>query len=674
MADSAQRGPRLEPESKLPRTVGERIWDAILGKPRDFLDPSLSHKLSLAAFLAWVGLGVDGLSSSAYGPDEAFRALGQHGYLAIFLAFATAFTIFVISFAYSKVIEHFPHGGGGYMVATQLLGKPAGVVSGCALVVDYVLTITVSIAGGGDAVFSLLPLSYQIYKLPTELVTIVILIVMNLRGLKESIKTVLPFFMLFVVTHFVLIVGGISSHVTAVPELIRSTHESVQSGISQFGFWGLCLILLKAYSIGGGTYTGIEAVSNGVATMREPKVETGKRTMVYLAISLGFTAFGLLICYMLFGVKPVEGQTLNAVLVRQFAETWNVFGFPVGKAFVAITMFSESVLLWIAAQTGFIDGPRVMANMALDSWMPKRFATLSDRFTIQNGIRVMGLAAIGTLFFTRGNIAILIVMYSINVFITFSLTELSMIRFTFRSRTTDKSWKANLMVHTTGFVLCFTILWIMIIEKFAEGAWATMVITGIALLGCIGIRRHYRAVAKRIRSIEERIEDIVESSLSRPPSEFDVQKPTAVILVGGSNRLGMRSVLSTLRSFPNTFHNLFFISVGLINSEFFKEGGATRLEEQTKEMLDSYVQMAKKLGYPARYALRLGTDVVWEASDLCVEVAKQIPHSVFFAGEIVFKQPHWFDRILHNDTSISIQRHIRFAGLPMVILPLVIEN
>src|SRR5881396_2644072 len=141
----------------------------LLGRPRDVLDPGVFHKVSLAAFLAWVGLGADGLSSSAYGPEEAFRQLGSHAYLAVLLAMAMAGTVFIISYAYSRIIEHFPHGGGGYLVATELLGNSAGVVSGCALLVDYVLTITVSIANGCDQMWSFLPTTADRYKLIAEI-------------------------------------------------------------------------------------------------------------------------------------------------------------------------------------------------------------------------------------------------------------------------------------------------------------------------------------------------------------------------------------------------------------------------------------------------------------------------------------------------------------------------
>src|SRR5205823_4431137 len=189
----------------------------LLGRPRDVLDPGVFHKVSLAAFLAWVGLGADGLSSSAYGPEEAFKALGQHRYLAVLLALATGLTVFIISAGYRGIIEAFPHGGGGYVVASKLLGRPAGVVSGSALLVDYVLTITVSIAAAGDVIFSFLPPALVALKLPLEVLFIVGLTTLNIRGPRESAIALAPIFMVFVISHAAVIVGGVIGHASALP-------------------------------------------------------------------------------------------------------------------------------------------------------------------------------------------------------------------------------------------------------------------------------------------------------------------------------------------------------------------------------------------------------------------------------------------------------------------------
>src|SRR6266550_2701588 len=194
--------PGPEPPVPAERERGlRRVRRAVLGGPKNLQDPHLFHSITLAAFLAWVGLGADGLSSSAYGPEEAFKALGQHAYLAVWLALLTAVTVCIISLAYSKVIELFPAGGGGYLVATKLLGAKLGVVSGCALVVDYVLTISISISSGCDQIFSLLPPGWHSWKFVAKLVVTFVLIILNLRGIKESIQFLVPIFLLFLATH-----------------------------------------------------------------------------------------------------------------------------------------------------------------------------------------------------------------------------------------------------------------------------------------------------------------------------------------------------------------------------------------------------------------------------------------------------------------------------------------
>src|SRR5512142_921818 len=178
----------------------ERAKRFLLGAPRDILDPRVFHHVSLIAFFAWVGLGADGVSSSCYGPEEAFLALGGHTVLAIFVAIATVATVFIVSGSYAQIIELFPSGGGGYNVASKLLGEKAGVVSGSALVIDYVLTITISVAAGADAVFSFLPAAWHAHKLAFVAAVILTLVWLNLRGVKESVAVLTPIFMAFILS------------------------------------------------------------------------------------------------------------------------------------------------------------------------------------------------------------------------------------------------------------------------------------------------------------------------------------------------------------------------------------------------------------------------------------------------------------------------------------------
>src|SRR5258706_477513 len=296
----------------------------ITGAPLDPLDPKTRQHVALIAFFAWVGLGADGLSSSCYGPEEAFLALGGHTHFGLYLAAAIAITVFIISLAYNQVIELFPNGGGGYKVATNLLGPHAGLVSGAALIVDYVLTIAISIASGADAMFSLLPLGMHGYKIGFEFAAIIVLVALNLRGMKEAIKFLLPIFVGFVVVHVVLICYGIYAHAERLPGLVPDT-LSETAGLAHETSWIFVVsTILLAYSQGGGTYTGLEAVSNNVNTLAEPRIATGKWTMFYMATSLAFTAGGIMLLYLLWNVTQSPGQTLNAVVFKSIIDHFDL--------------------------------------------------------------------------------------------------------------------------------------------------------------------------------------------------------------------------------------------------------------------------------------------------------------------------------------------------------------
>ncbi|HEY3278744.1 MAG TPA: APC family permease [Syntrophorhabdaceae bacterium] len=646
-------------------TIIEKARRTILGAPRNVSEPSIFHKLSLIPILAWIGLGADGLSSSSYGPEEAFRTLGQHTYLAIFLALATALTVLIISYSYSRIIEHFPHGGGGYIVATHTISKNAGVISGCALLVDYMLTITVSVVSCGDAIFSFVPLPFQKYKLTFVGFLIVLLVVLNLRGVKESVKLLAPIFFIFVITHIILIGYGIGSHTAQIKPLVGTVHRDFVQGFSTLGLVGMLAIFLRAFSLGAGTFTGIEAVSNGMQIMREPKVQTGKRTMVYMATSLAITAAGLLVCYLLFDIKPVEGKTLNAILAE------NMFGgWPLGNVIALVTIVSEGALLIVAAQAGFIDGPRVMSNMAIDRWFPRRFAALSERLTMQDGVLLMGLAAFILLIYTHGSITALVIMYSINVFVTFSFSQFGMARFFVKNKGTDKNWKKHITIHLIGLVVCVTILVVTVYEKFQEGGWVTLVITGFVIGFCYLVRGHYEKVGKAMQKLADQLSDIpaVTPFCEKP---VDPKEMTAVLLVSGFNGFGLHTLLSIVRSFPGVYTNFIFVSVAEIDSGTFKGiAEIEALKASVEKDLEKYVKITRQHGFPADCRMNVGTDVVDTVTELVESVVREFPRSTVFTGKLVFRHENPFQKILHNETAFSIQRRLQWDGVATVILPI----
>jgi hypothetical protein len=430
------------------------------------------------------------------------------------------------------------------------------------------------------------------------------------------------------------------------------------------GLWVLFVIFLQAYSRGAGTYTGIEAVSNGVSAMREPQVANAKWTMLYMAVSLAVTAGGLMLCYLIADLHPVEGRTMNGLLVDHL---------NFGPWFTWVTLGSEAGLLLFAAQTGFIGGPRVMANMALDGWVPRRFSSLSDRLTSHYGVLMVGAAAIASLIYTGGSVDMLVTMYAINVFVTFSLSQLGMSRFWWARRKRKRQGRWRILLHALSFTLCFGILIAVVILKFAQGAWVTLLVTGVLILLCLFIHRHYLRVRAKLAELNEQLGDMQTLAGAVPEAvpEMDPRKQTAVLLVNAYSGLGIHTLLILLKTFPSQYKQVYFATVGVLDSGNFKgteEVSKLRLDRQ--KTIDKFVLLAHTLGLAAAGEFTLGTDPVEESTELCRRIRERFPRSVFFAGKLLFEMEKWYYPLLHNETAYAITRRLQLQGIPMVVMPI----
>jgi amino acid transporter len=652
----------------------------LFGREKSLSDKNLFHSLSLIAVFAWVGLGADGLSSSCYGPAESFKALLGHTHLSLFVALACVVTIVAICASYSQIISLFPTGGGGYLVASKLLSPAFGVVSGCALLIDYVLTVTISVASGADALFSLFPPHLQDFvlalgittKLAFELTCVVGLTLINLRGVKESVLIWVPIFAVFVLTHAFVIVYAMATHASGLAALGSATAHEVHEVSGAVGVFGLLAVLLKSYSLGAGTYTGIEAVSNGLPILREPRVQTGRRTMLYMGLSLAITVAGLLIAYQLYDVQINPDETLNAVLFEQMTAGW---GHP-GTVFVVVTLFSEAALLIIAAQTGFLDGPRVLANMSLDRWFPSRFANLSERLVTMNGVVLMGLAAFIMMAVTRGSVDLLVILYSINVFITFSLSQAGMVRHWWQVRSEGGGWKHKLAINGFGLALTFSILVSLTYEKFFEGGWVTLAVTGVFVAAAFLIKRHYIGVGVQLKRLDAIVEAAEIECSTKPavPPVAERKARTAVVLVNGFNGLGLHTLLNVPRMFGDTFRNYVFVQVGSVDAGNFK-GAADidALRAHTEAEAARFVHFAQARGYGSKALTTIGYDVTGEVMKLAREAAAEFPNQVFFAGQLLFTNETNLTRWLHNHTVQTLQRRFFLSSLPFVVLPIRVD-
>jgi len=653
-----------------------RLKTLIFGGKHDIEDSSLFHKLTLIAFFAWIGLGADGLSSSCYGPEEAFLAVHGHVYLSVFVALMSGITVFIIAASYSQIIELFPTGGGGYLVASKLLSPTVGMVSGSALLIDYMLTITISVASGADALFSFLPAAWLPYKLTFALFGVLVLTAMNMRGVKESVLPLVPIFLTFVLTHAFIIGYAVIMNLGNFGNVAAATRADVVQTQAELGFAGMMLLILRAYSMGAGTYTGIEAVSNGLPILREPKVKTGKRTMHYMAISLSLTVMGLMIAYLLYRVVPQTGKTLNAALFETMTQGWG----RGGTVFVLVTLLSEAALLFVAAQTGFLDGPRVLSNMALDRWFPSKFAMLSDRLVTQKGILMMGGTALATMLLTGGSVKYLIVLYSINVFVTFFLSQLGMVRHWWQVRGKEDHWEKKLFINGVGMTLTFFILVSVTVIKFHEGGWITILLTGTLVVIALLTRRHYNNTFRILHRLDELV-TVAEASCPAFPGEqgtdkelkvkYDPQDKTAILLVNGFNGLGLHTLFSIIRLFGGTFKNFVFIQVGVVDAGNFKGAEeVSHMKADVRKELDRYVHYMRCHGYYAAGYSSFGNDVIEEIARLTPEILERFPNSILFGGQLVFPKTTFLSGVFHTYTIFAVQRKFYNQGIPVVILPI----
>lgn len=655
-------------------TVGGYLKRLFIGRARNPLDANLFNKISLTAFLAWIGLGADGISSSCYGPQEAFLALGGHVYLALFVGLATAATIFIISASYSQIVELFPGGGGGYLVASRLISPSAGMVSGCALIIDYVLTIAVSVASGADAIFSFLPTTLHGYKLAVSIAAVLALLFMNLRGVRESVLPLVPIFLIFLLTHVFGIIYAVVVHLPSMPALASSTIREAGATSSQIGFFAMMFILLRSYTMGAGTYTGLEAVSNGIPVLQEPKVHTAKKTMTYMAFSLSFLAIGLMIGYLLYDVSFQFGKTSNAVFFERMTAPWN---HNAAALFVFLALLSEALLLFVAAQTGFLDGPRVLANMAQDRWMPSKFSMLSDRLVIKNGILIMSFAAIAILLFTRGSILTLVILYSINVFITFCLSQAGMVRHWWNEREKSMRWLRKISVNGVGLILTSGILASMVIMKFHQGGWITLLITGVLIAVSVAVRRHYYHTSNLLRRLGDLIavaNEAMETGDGREaekPTEPDLNSRTAVLFVNGFNGLGLHTLFNIIRYFGSTYKNFVFVQVGILDSSNFKNEERVRhVKGEVSKELDKYVRFINSQGYYAEGISAVGVNIVDEAMQLVPRITERFPQAIFFGGQLSFEKNTLISHWLHNYTVFRLQKQFYDNGTPFFIIPI----
>ena len=455
----------------------------------------LTKKTALAVFSS------DALSSTAYATEEILLVLavaaaasqGQSFYYVVPISVGIAVLLAIVAISYRQTIHAYPSGGGAYIVAKENLGTTPGLVAAAALLVDYVLTVSVSIAAGVAAVTSAAQgtrfASLNDHKVILCLIFIAFIALANLRGVRESGALFAAPTYLFVVSFLFMIVYGLFHYwayggAAPVPS---AEHLKTAEGYHLQPL--TTLLLLGAFSNGCAALTGIEAISNGVPAFKKPEAQNAATTLVWMAVLLTTMFLGTSVMAYLFQVHPHENETV----ISQFARI--MFSGRL-EWFYYVVQASTAAILVLAANTSFADFPRLSSLLARDRFLPRQFANRGDKLVFSNGIIILAVFSGILVVAFGGDTSRLIPLYAVGVFLSFTLSQLGMVRRWYRTK--SPRWRKSLMVNAVGAVATFIVLCVFITTKFIHGAWIVVVVIPLLVLFFREIHAHYIDVAKQL--------------------------------------------------------------------------------------------------------------------------------------------------------------------------------
>lgn len=462
----------------------------VIGKPLRS-DALGEQKLSKTKALAI--LSSDALSSVAYGPEQILIVLMTVGTLAFWYSLPIAAGVVVLlvalTLSYRQVIFAYPHGGGAYIVSRENLGVNAGLVAGGSLLVDYILTVAVSVSAGTDAITSAFP-SLHPYNVLIAIIFVIFLTILNLRGVTESASVLAYPVYLFVVVMLVLIGLGLYNVATGqVPAELHPKIGTPVAGISLF-------ILLKAFASGSSALTGVEAISNAIPNFRNPAPNNAAKTLLAMGGILAVLFIGIVSLAYFYGIAP----TSEATVVSQLAEA------SVGRnIFYYIVQGATAMILVLAANTGYSAFPLLAVNLSKDGFIPRIFQMRGDRLGYSNGIMMLGLAAIILIILFDGTTEHLIPLYAVGVFIPFTLAQTGMMRKWWREKPTG--WMAKFTINTMGAAISFIVAMMFFVTKMPQ-VWPVFVFLPIIIFVFHRIKLHYQAVGEQLRLSKEELATI----------------------------------------------------------------------------------------------------------------------------------------------------------------------
>lgn len=468
-----------------------KLKNIFIGRPLKSSDEGDEGNL-LTKLQALAMLSSDALSSIAYGPEQVVLVLVSVSAGAIWWSLPIGIVVLILlaslTISYRQVIHAYPQGGGAYMVTTENLSPKAGLVSGGSLLVDYMLTVAVSVSSGADAITSAIPALHP-YNLHISIILVLVLMLMNLRGLRESaVSLMIPVYLFIASTVFLigfgllqLLLGNLSYHATApIGKFI--------SGVS-------LVLLLRAFTSGSASLTGVEAISNSVPFFKTPKAENAAKTLAIMAAILGFMFAGITFLNYWIGIVPVKGVTTLAQMAQAI-----LGNSPVGRLLFYIFQLSTALILAVAANTGFSAFPMLSYNMAKNKYMPHMYMEKGARLGYSNGILTLAIGAILLLLIFNGNTERLIPLYTIGVFVPFALSQTGMVVHWHKQY--GKHFLKYSVANILGAAICYTIVAILLLFRLRD-IWPFFPIIIVLLWIFLSIKNHYNKVAKQLRLNEE---------------------------------------------------------------------------------------------------------------------------------------------------------------------------
>lgn len=456
----------------------------LVGRP---LKSSENDDQNLSRFAALAMLSSDALSSVAYGTEQIVVVLVTLSAAAIWYSLPIAFVVLILLasliLSYRQIIHAYPHGGGAYVVSSENLGKNAGLIAGGSLLVDYMLTVAVSVSAGAEAIASAIPALYH-HRVLISVIIVLLLMLMNLRGLRESAGLLMVPVYSFIAVITVLIIVGLLKIVSGAAPL----HSTAQVGAIVPGI--SVALLLRAFSSGSSSLTGVEAISNAVPFFKKPRAKNAAGTLAMMGLILGFFFTGITFLNYWFGIVP----TAEVTVLSQVGEA--VFGKGI---MYYVLQFVTALILAVAANTGFSAFPVLAYNLAKDKFLPHRYQDRGDRLGYSNGIITLSLGSIILLLIFQGSTERLIPLYSVGVFIPFTLSQTGMV---LKWRKEGQHWFRKSIANMIGALISFAIVLILFVYRLPD-IWPFFIIMPILIYAFYKVHEHYKNVAEQLRLVDD---------------------------------------------------------------------------------------------------------------------------------------------------------------------------